>query len=151
MIGDEIDISGFVIRWSNIVIGIESALIVLPLNFFIVFLFRQAKPWSADEPRKQIEKLRLAATVVKPRHEFQQSLFNNIESVESGGFGMQYGKRVPSSPKTSQSNMATASKSLPDLSQSDLGKSLFVDSNNTFQDSSVFQGKIMLDDLHLCK
>ena len=50
--GDEIDVSGIVFRWTNIVIGIQSSLIVLPINIFIVTLFRRAAPL----PKKQLKK-----------------------------------------------------------------------------------------------
>uniref|UniRef100_A0A7M5V0L4 Polycystic kidney disease protein 1-like 2 n=3 Tax=Clytia hemisphaerica TaxID=252671 RepID=A0A7M5V0L4_9CNID len=50
--GDEINVSGVAVRWSTIVIGIQSALIVLPINIFIVLLFRRAAPDTSvkDQP-----------------------------------------------------------------------------------------------------
>ena len=44
MSGDEIEASGMVFRWTNILIGIQSSLIVLPINIIIVTLFRKAAP-----------------------------------------------------------------------------------------------------------
>lgn len=51
--GDEIDFGGFTISWTEVVIGIQSALIVFPLNLLVAYLFRKTKPAEVVKREKK--------------------------------------------------------------------------------------------------
>lgn len=49
LIGSEIEVGSIKITWTEVLIGFQSSLIVLPINFLVVFLFRRAMPSSVFE------------------------------------------------------------------------------------------------------
>ena len=49
--GDEIDFGGFTISWTQVVIGIQSSVVVFIPNLFVTFLFRKSRPSQFSKKR----------------------------------------------------------------------------------------------------
>ena len=54
--GSEIEVGSIKITWTEVLIGFQSSLIVLPINFLVVFLFRRAMPSSVFKRMKKESK-----------------------------------------------------------------------------------------------
>ncbi|XP_065664955.1 uncharacterized protein LOC100198378 isoform X2 [Hydra vulgaris] len=53
--GTEFGFGSFTTTWRHIMVGFESSLIVFPINFLLVFLFRYGKPNSLECSKKQVK------------------------------------------------------------------------------------------------
>lgn len=103
-------------------IGVQSSLIVLPMNVLIVYLFRQAKPSSLDKKHKEKKKVEKLHQVVPPRKEdelYDVTLRHSI------------GMDIPSQKKRNKSSFVSTS----------FLRNTTKDSTQTFQGSSLFQIK----------
>jgi len=143
-----------VIRWTNILIGIQSSLIVLPVNIFIVFLFRRAAPSKAqkeaddepdddksrthdivynnNDPLNNLEMNSAQCTSTRSGDGIDSGAGHNfVDYTESGGLGVTYGSHR-------HSNMI--SRSALEITSPLFPKLLLTDSSRSF-DESVFQIK----------
>ena len=122
--GDEIQMGGgFTVRWTNILIGIQSSLIVLPVNILIVYLFRRAAPSKS----KHNQYFKAADRSVLPRNrENRKEYFQSIEPTDSAGFGISFGRKKDVSLRTQ-------------TLKSPMWESSQRDSAMSFDDDSIFQ------------
>ena len=146
---------GFAIRWTNILIGIQSSLIVLPINLFIVFLFRRAAPSKEKETNDRVAdddedespetvnsntdplnalELNKIRRPSAPRGDGSVGGSGNhgfVDYTESGGLGVSYGGHRYGD---------MISKSVGEINSPLRPKMFAVDSSKSF-DESVFQIK----------
>ena len=95
LLGDEIDISGFKISWSVVLVGIQSSLIVLPINLLIVFLFRQARPFIKNKTARQRKRLENAARMITMRR--SEKLAERAANVACSSMGLDFVQKDGSS------------------------------------------------------